>query len=404
MLRLVSVTVDHPAIRDAWQLEDGGTVTLVLTGQPADPYAAATAVEQCVNRVNQALETSYLDLDDMPTWGRGGTWASQGVVWEVESQHPKGPSGWLDHLAKELEAAGLSGRISLYEWPQERRLDELGSGLPARRAAVVLATSGWTLFNERAMHPAWRTDLQTRAALIDCALRFLGSDDGVLELHNDQAHVEVRQRDLEPMITAAFDGDRSYGVGNSVEVHKFGLAENRAVSFESSQCNLVFNVVTTEGLLRDAVTRMCDVATSVSSLCDWAALIENGIGDTYQDVIRNGRGEKIRERKLRTDDASTLPDASGWQIVNGTHLSAIETLDGWDTGPVAPDRYHVTSRNLDAWLALPQPPPTVFAGPSEPSGLLLAARRDFGAALQLRRRRRPVTQEELDAANDDMGW
>jgi hypothetical protein len=66
--------------------------------------------------------------------------------------------------------------------------------------------------------------------------------------------------------------------------------------------------------------------------------------------------------------ASFVPDANGLQLLTDAHLDRATDLSGWDIEPLAAGRHLVTSRDLDAWYATPEPDPDVLA----------RARADFG--------------------------
>ena len=66
-----------------------------------------------------------------------------------------------------------------------------------------------------------------------------------------------------------------------------------------------------------------------------------------------------------------VPDAHGIQLLTAEHVDKLDNLDTWNVSQVAPDRYLVEARDLEAWYAADEPAPEVLA----------AARRDFRDAI-----------------------
>ena len=126
----------HP---DAGESEEG-YVVLRLDRPATDDDMRA--VEGAVGRVNELAETRWLDLDDQPTIGRSVVRAGRDLVWEIATQHPNGPVGWLDAIAEDLTGLGLNGRIEIWTLPDSGPLNQLPSGEKVPSVLIAIAWAG----------------------------------------------------------------------------------------------------------------------------------------------------------------------------------------------------------------------------------------------------------------------
>ena len=100
------------------------------------------AVVGAVDRVNEVAEKWWLDLDDQPTIGRTVVRVGRDLVWEIATQHPDGPVGWLEAIAGHLTGLGWSGRIETSTMPDPGPLNELPTGEKVTPSLIAIAWAG----------------------------------------------------------------------------------------------------------------------------------------------------------------------------------------------------------------------------------------------------------------------
>lgn len=343
----MSVNVDVKAVVRLWA-GDGNREHVWLLLEGAGDPVSRTRLAAVIQETNEAL-SDWLDDDLQPTFGRPPLDTEAGAVWEVECFHREGPRRWLVEFAGRLEAAGFSGDVQARPYPKVGRLDLLNDGQAGRSAAIVLAPSGWSVVNRKAIVPSWKIDQGQVPALIDLVMRFLDDEPSRLLL-SVGTHSEVSRGALGSLLSEALttpDGDEPL-----VFVKQFGPSVNRCASFDRHG-RVLLTTVADEKTLVQQVRRACDLAIRWALRCDWIVLLENSLSPSYDNAYRNARGTKLPREVVhgRGRDVESLPDAFPWAVLSSTQLPPSLDRDRWDVTPIDDGRFVVATKDLPAWFA-----------------------------------------------------
>ena len=367
------LTVRYDEIAAYWARVGANAIgSLILVGDSASSHIDVLA--DAIARTNDVAESQWLDEDLYPTVGNPPVRIEGGVVWELQCGRSDGPHHWLAELARQLEATDLAGEIRPYRFPDLGRFDRLAGDKPGRSAAIVLALSGWTTVNRKAVVPEWKAHPDSVPRLVDLALAFLGDEPGRLLLEDDTIS-EVSLTGLPSMLGEALTAPL-FGTPTAW-VKQFGEAVNRSVSFDL-QGRILLTTVASEADLVAQLRRSADLAVGWAPRCDWVLMLENSAGPSFDEAYRNARGQQLpyEYARRRTLDAGPLPDAFPWAILTADQLPRELNRERWQVTEVAPGRFVVEAANLASWLtATPSPEPGVKAPAHQ---LLVVARRDWG--------------------------
>lgn len=347
----VTVTVDVEAIQRLWAGEGNREhVCLLLAG--AGDLDSRERLAAAIQQTNDAL-SDWLDDDLERTVGRPPSRIEAGAIWEVECFHRDGPRRWLDELSGRLQSAGLSGEVRARPYPNVGRFDTLEDGQTGRSAGIIMAPSGWSTVNRKAIIPSWKVEHGQVPDLIELVMTFLVDEPSRLVL-NVGVHSNVSRRSLGPLLSEALASPR--GDEPLVDVRQFGGAVNRSVSFDG-EGRVLLTTVATEETLFGHIRRGCDLVLPWGPRCDWVVLMENSLSPTYDDAYRNARGVKLPREvaRGRSRDTEPLPDAYPWAIVSTAQLPPSLNPNRWDVKPLDSGKFVVEAKDLPAWFAGPEP-------------------------------------------------
>lgn len=360
----MSIRIDVAAIERLW-VGEGNRENVWLLMPGVEGLDARDRLAVAIEETNDAL-SDWLDEDGHPTLGRPPLRTEAGAVWEVECFHPEGPRRWVDELAGRLEAAGLSGEVRSRPYPDIGRFDVVDDGQPGRSAAVVLAPSGWSVINRKAIVPSWKVDHSQVPDLIELVMDFLVDEPSRLHL-SVGVDSEVSRSALGSLLSEALL--TPLGDEPLVQVMQFGWSVNRCVSFDR-QGRVLLTTVAAEDALVDHVRRACELAFPWAPRCDWIVLLENSLSPSFEVAYFNARGAKLPREfaRGRSRDSGPLPDAYPWAVLSTAQLPPSLDPDRWNVAPLDADKFIVETKNLPAW----------FTG----SESLLEARRDWSIGSQ----------------------
>ena len=379
----MSVEVDKPAVRRAWEGGVGDVRAFAFTPTSRATDATLVRVQRSLDRTNEAARTSWLDLDNLPTVGRRPVRVGRSVVWEIETQHPDGPLHWLNAFAETLGAAGANGTIGPFAYRNPGRMDTLVDGrrVPGMMAALSWKGRGPFRPSGNPGMPAWRVDPSIVPLLVEITVGFLERTPGHTSAEVGQI-VELDSSELPNALQDALTAD-------PVEVplvwgRRSGIDLNREVTFDL-RGHVLFSLSTGPSRLFTAAEEMCaDLAGIASTHCEWAALLEGGLAHSFYDGYRHARGARLADyyRSGHNEDTDFLPDAFAWQMVGPAQISKANDLRRWHVERLG-DLTLIRKRTLADWVALDDNDPTKLKVDLDQ---LAQARHDFGAMIRTPRR------------------
>ncbi len=356
-----------------------GYVVLRLDRPATDTDAAE--LQAVVDRVNVLAETRWLDLDGVATVGRGVVRVGRELVWEISSQHPDGPAGWLEALAADLSEAGWEGRVGIWSLPEAGPLSQLGDGERVPSAMVVIAWAGAGRYGPHpsaAAKASWRVNESVIPVVVDLALDVVTRYGPGANLVEAGVQSEVSDADLGDLLRTALREDQR-GVSPLPWMARYTPDLNLAVSFAPRGHVLIdlhAPVDRLPSLVRDLTGSL---ATDSRVDADWMVLLENGRGSDFARAYELARETKLPDYYLdhRHQDPRYLPDAFAWQVVTDEHLSRARDLSAWRLTDLGDGRHVLAAPRLEEWM-LPDPDSQhLRIAP----GVLEGARRDFGAMI-----------------------
>ena len=361
------VQVSTSALVQKWRAL-GGESLLILFKTPQDHAQAMAALQRAIEAVDRSLDT------------RGPDGAPQ-IGPSLPEASPRGPvvylsfcdsasilKRWVTAIAGELEAQGSSGRLTAvlpeytgYERPL-RLVDCITVGL-------VLPTNETVVYRPDGTMNAWPVDEDVTTQLVDEVVEFCLRGTGETFFAHGMSQFRIDPADAPRLVSQAIGRGPPVSLtwlGTDDVVRSAQLDYNGRAHFE----------------WRDESLPGTDLAEDLSQiLVKHADRLEYGLvrqswllAAGWDDVV-NRRPPRlpgdIYYRRTPHLERTLVPDAYGIQLLTRAHLDRQPDLSDWRVEEVAPGRYLVTAKQLNAWF-----------GPREPNDATLEkARHEFGSLI-----------------------